>query len=796
MDYPESGTNIHCFILRQHGRDVLHLLRKLEKVVDKLARWRNHLIFNIRCRRTNITPKTLQIKSPINGEKAKDVLHRTEQKLLNIRISQCTFTIRKLCDEKTKLEEDLYQKVGNNWITLQSYIQSAYERKFNSVKDAQRQKFTRMKEEKCQKGLTSNSSTFNKDRWVKNLSERSLNKDEEEVLKLGLNFAVTPTKIPVSEIIASTELACLSLDASTSSRLRSDVTKVLKTAKPPKPNITLPQRTALDSLKKDQNITILPADKGRVTVIMDKSAYEEKIDNLLKDTSTYQQLKSDPTAKYKTRLTQCLKRLKDEKKLSHKEWKKLYPTSEEHPKFYGLPKVHKQDIPLRPIVSSIGSLTYQTARHLANILGPLVGKTIHHIKNSGDFIKKIKDLEVPPARKMVSFDVTALFTSIPVPDAIQATKEHLEKDQTWTKLTNLTKEDILDLLNICLSTTYFVYQGKFFQQIKGAAMGSPISPIIANIYMEKFEKLAIQSAKTPPKCWLRYVDDTFCVLHIYDVEDFTKHLNSLDNNIKFTVEVEDDNKLAFLDTCIQLQDDGSLKTSVYRKATHTDQYLNFRSNHPTEHKRSVVRTLYHRAETIVSDEDQKKGEIQHIRQALSANGYSGWILKAPEKSKKTQANKTQPAKKVAVGLPYLKGLSEHLQRTFKQHGVSVYHKPINTIRSHLVHPKDKSDPNKRAGIVYDIRCGTCDQHYIGETGRPMNKRMDEHRKLNNSAVFEHCSQTGHSIDWPATRVLDKEPHEYKRKVKEAIKIRQQQPALNRDAGLDLPAIYNHILSLN
>ena len=114
MDYPESGSNIHCFILRQHGRDVLQQLRKLEKIVDKLARWRNHLIFNIRCRKSNITPKTLQLKSPINGEKARDILHRAEQRLLNIRIAQCTFRIRKLSEERNNLEEELYLKVGTN----------------------------------------------------------------------------------------------------------------------------------------------------------------------------------------------------------------------------------------------------------------------------------------------------------------------------------------------------------------------------------------------------------------------------------------------------------------------------------------------------------------------------------------------------------------------------------------------------------------------------------------------------------------------------------------------------------
>jgi ABC-type transporter Mla maintaining outer membrane lipid asymmetry ATPase subunit MlaF len=76
---------------------------------------------------------------------------------------------------------------------------------------------------------------------------------------------------------------------------------------------------------------------------------------------------------------------------------------------------------------------------LAAILGPLVGRTHHHIKNSGDFINKIKDLEVPPGRKMVSFDVTALFTSIPVPDAIKAVEEHMKRDKTWTQKTNLNK---------------------------------------------------------------------------------------------------------------------------------------------------------------------------------------------------------------------------------------------------------------------------------------------------------------------------------------------------------------------
>ena len=110
--------------------------------------------------------------------------------------------------------------------------------------------------------------------------------NEEDVLKLGLNFAVTPTKLPVNEIVASTELACQSLNHNTASRLRCDVTQVLKNAKLPKPNITLEQRKALDNLRKDDTITILPADKGRVTVIMDKAEYDKGITTLLQDGNT------------------------------------------------------------------------------------------------------------------------------------------------------------------------------------------------------------------------------------------------------------------------------------------------------------------------------------------------------------------------------------------------------------------------------------------------------------------------------------------------------------------------------
>ena len=98
------------------------------------------------------------------------------------------------------------------------------------------------------------------------------------------------------------------------------------------------------------------------------------------------------------------------------------------------------------------------------------------------------------------------------------------------------------------------------------------------------------------------------------------------------------------------------------------------------------------------------------------------------------------------------------------------------------------------GVVYDITCNDCGEHYIGETARTLEKRLGEHQKQTTSAIQEHQSQANHEIDWEGVKILDKESVDVKRKIKEAIHIRRQRPTLNRDGGYDLPAIFDHLLS--
>ena len=160
----------------------------------------------------------------------------------------------------------------------------------------------------------------------------------------------------------------------------------------------------------------------------------------------------------------------------------------------------------------------------------------------------------------------------------------------------MTVENIICLLEFCLNSTYFMFQGKYFEQIEGAAMRSPSSPIVANLYMESFEVEAIRYAPHPPYLWKRYVDDTLTITESSYKSEFLEHINSIDDHIQFTCEDQrHDGSMPFLDILIIPEEDGSLSTSVYRKPTHTDLYLQWDSHHTLTSKYSVIGTLQHKS---------------------------------------------------------------------------------------------------------------------------------------------------------------------------------------------------------
>ena len=221
---------------------------------------------------------------------------------------------------------------------------------------------------------------------------------------------------------------------------------------------------------------------------MDKTDYFEKMDTLVNDKQTYEELKRDPTPALQCKLNSKIFMLKKTDAIDTQRYYQLRCSVPQPPKCYGLPKLHKPDIPMRPIVSFCGSPTYQLSKYLMTILQPLTDKSRRKLQSTENFIDAIKTVQIPDHYKLVSFDVKSLFTSIPLQLALQCTET--ARQQSTVKL-SLPTEDIMDLLNLCLTSIYFQYNGKHYKQLHGTAKGSPVSVVVAEIVMQHVEERAV-----------------------------------------------------------------------------------------------------------------------------------------------------------------------------------------------------------------------------------------------------------------------------------------------------------------
>lgn len=206
----------------------------------------------------------------------------------------------------------------------------------------------------------------------------------------------------------------------------------------------------------------------------------------------------------------------------------------------------------------------------------------------------LQELHIPPGCIFVSFDVTSLYTKLPLPETIKAVEERLTENNKWKKdeFENLTVPDVTCLLTECLSNTYFQYNNELYIQNDGCPMGSIIYGTVADIYLQKLEKNILPKHRNII-FWKRYVDDVFAIIEgdVNDANKIKDSLNSYNPQIQFTIETEENNEIAFLDILIKRTDEGNIETKVYRKKTHTDRYLNFNSFPHKSQKISVIDSL-------------------------------------------------------------------------------------------------------------------------------------------------------------------------------------------------------------
>ena len=159
---------------------------------------------------------------------------------------------------------------------------------------------------------------------------------------------------------------------------------------------------------------------------------------------------------------------------------------------------HTKWAPPRPIVSNRASIMYAVTKELANIIYTLVGLFPPHLKSTQHSLHHNQKVELEPGEFIMSFDVKAPFTSVPVDPSISIVKQKLNQDPTLPQKTNMSMQEIVTLLEFCLKITYFLFQSKYYKQVHGTAMGSPISPLIVNLFIEELKIKALSSATQPP----------------------------------------------------------------------------------------------------------------------------------------------------------------------------------------------------------------------------------------------------------------------------------------------------------
>lgn len=577
-----------------------------------------------------------------------------------------------------------------------------------------------------------------------------------------------------------------------------------------RPNLSPAEAEALKELKNNKNIVIKPADKGSVVVIMDREQYLWEGYRQLNDKQYYSKL-ANPIYPNTVKLVEkIIKNLLNKKFINFKQKNYLLGSSEPRPRlFYMLPKIHKDpekwsrphEIPPgRPIVSDCNSDTYWTAEYIDSFLNPLSITHESYIKDTYHFVETIRTLHIPQDAMLFTMDIDSLYTNIDIQEGIQAVRNIFQKNPDKKR----PDKELLQLLEINLTRNDFMFNGEFFLQIKGTAMGKKFAPAYANIFMAEWEKSALASCRKKPLYYFRYLDDIWGVWP-HSEEEFGEFLNTL-NHHNSSIKLKSTTSFTsvdFLDTTtykgVGFRERNRLDIKVFFKETDTHALLFKTSHHPRHTFAGLVKSQLLRFHRICSDKGDFKQATKTLFSALATRGYSRSFLRKCFKT----FQEIRP-KQVSPVLPFVTTFSPStvkLVRVIKgnfnllmgdtnllaNHRIIAAFRKNRNLQSYLVkaklpalltsaprghgeffkhqtwlqnkHNKTifkvqlRGSPHTR-NCVYLITCTACGMQYVGETGNTILMRFTQHRYNILRKKETHTPLVGHFLlhGWDAVQV--------------------------------------------
>jgi len=764
--------------------------RAIERIHVKIARSKERLLFLKRCCEEKVIPNSMSWFWKITEDVPfpNEALHYMKRRIQEIQeeINSNYFKIR-------QKKDSFFGKVDNS--RLQSQLQQC----FRQVGVDHRAKRKVELEEKLQKLIDKSPwSRFSIRKNVINKSSFFLKSHHIELLGYGLNFALPHEKRNLFSFVEHLEKNKKSPESIKYNCIFMNLDQIFQSLKSDFNNF-FPKRfrVALAELKKEKSIRICKADKGSKIVIINKNDYNLKMQSLLNDTKVYKKIIKNPLKKMQSKFNSGLKTISEKYGIiSLKTFESRLPSL---PYIYGLPKIHKINTPLRPIVSNVNCPTYKLSKWITKELSPLLGSFSNsHLKHNVDLLKRLKNV-IPKNQKFISFDVSSLYTNVP----LKATLDFLRRKMPLLDLDlSMPLDCYIELIELCLKNSFFQFEEHFYEQIYGLAMGCPLSSFLANMFLEHIEsELLPRYTGIVPTFWWRYVDDILSLVPSnFDLNHFLSFINNLYPTLKFTHEWEVDQKIPFLDVLIH-NFKTKLSFSVYRKPTNSEGYLHFFSYSALYIKSGLAQSLFLRALRVCSPEFLED-EIKHIFESLKKLAYPKHILnKSLTKARRTffKSNKNikneNNKKKRNIVIPYVPFL-EKMKQPLYQMDTNLVFNYKNKLSHNLIQNKPSIDSESG---VYKIPCKNCDKNYIGETGRTLKKRIDEHKKdiriqKSDSGVAEHVRKNNHFFDFKKAKIVYPSNSTIKRHIVESTLIADLKKS-NKTCNLNLGfAPHNHFLT--
>ena len=581
---------------------------------------------------------------------------------------------------------------------------------------------------------------------IVNLAGIQLSTLQKEVLCRGVDFGIPPGKLSEPEILAEFEILERQVarlqpgSKELVERSRCDLAAVAREYATKKADtrdfsLTREHQKVLTELRMNDKLVITRPDKGRATVLMRKDAYVEKMMCILGDTNKFLTLgpvsQFDQTAKIEQKLRKYLGELVKSKEITESIFEHIVPVGSQRPRMYGLPKTHKPDVPLRPILSMCGSAQYSISKWLCELLSPVVKYFgARCVKDSFTFSDAVKTSGLSRNGYMCSFDVVSLFTNVPLAEVIDICADALfRNDDIDPEITTLSEASFKELMRLATSGVEFSFNGTMYRQVDGVAMGSPLGPALANIFVGYYEKKIPQNEW--PELYYRYVDDVFS--HFQNKHSsviFFKRLNSLHPALQFTMEGEVDGSLPFLEVRVTRVASGMV-TSLYRKPTFTGLYTPWDSFSPTVYKINLVRALTFRINRVCSPAVVQE-ELDTLRTILTRNGYPGQIL-----DRWVTPSSAQPERRIGpqlcpltLRIPWLgRGTEKLVERANDAVRLAYFAGKVRAVyktKRAFNLPKERIPTPSQSNLIYLFECRHCKSRYVGKTSQRFGERIKQH----------------------------------------------------------------------